>query len=95
MFYSSEGTIVGEVAVVWSKLQMEKDKMPRIVVTQEDNRRGREDDRERHGERKVGSKIVCPGLDCCARLRSLETTPYRRSKTNCEEAGNKQKKKIN
>ena len=75
MFCSSEGTIVGEVVVVCSKLQMEKDKMPRIVVTQEDNRRGREDDRERHGERKVGSKIVCPGLDCCARLRSLETTP--------------------
>ena len=86
MFYSSEGTIVGEVAVVWSKLQMEKDKMPRIVVTQED-------DRERHGERKVGSKIVCPGHDCCARLRSLETTPYGWSKTNCEEAGNIQKKK--
>ena len=68
MFCSSEGTIMGEVVVVCSKLQMEKDKMPRIVVTQED-------DRERHGERKVGSKIVCPGLDCCARLRSLETTP--------------------
>lgn len=26
-----------------------------------------EDDRERHGERKVGSKISGPDLNCCSR----------------------------
>lgn len=60
-----------EVAVVWSRLGMEKDKIPRIAVTwaQEENRmRGRP--REAWGDNQtvgVGSKILGPGLHCCAR----------------------------